>query len=196
MRLRIINGRTFGIVGLGENRSRSSRYRLRLGCKVIAYDPQAQPLEAPCQLLPLDELLAASYVVSLHAPLTPETRHLINGNRLAKMHHDAILINTSRGPLIDTAALIEALKRNALGGAALDVYERESGVFYSDFSEHGLTDDVLARLLTFPRVIVTSHMGYLTREALSEIAATTIASLVEFEQGKKLTHELRLDAAG
>ena len=92
-------------------------------------------------------------------------------------------------------ALIEALKRNALGGAALDVYERESGVFYWDFSEHGLTDDVLARLLTFPRVIVTSHMGYLTREALSEIAATTIASLVEFEHGKKLTHELRLDAA-
>jgi len=105
-----------------------------------------------------------------------------------------ILIDTSRGPLVDTAALIEALKRDALGGVALDVYERESGVFYSDRSEQGLTDDVLARLLTFPKVIVTSHMGYLTWEALGEIAATTVASLTEFGQGKNLTHELRRDA--
>jgi D-lactate dehydrogenase len=121
-------------------------------------------------------------------------RHLINAQSLAKMQPDAILVNTSRGPLVDTAALSEALKRGALGGVALDVYERESGVFYSDRSEQGLTDDVLARLLTFPKV-VTSHMGYLTWEALGEIATTIIASLTEFEQGKNLTHELRLDGA-
>ena len=92
---------------------------------------------------------------------------------------------------MDTAALIDVLKRGHLGGVALDVYERETGVFYSDLSEQGLTDDVLARLLTFPRVIVTSHMGYLTWEALGEIAATTLASLTEFEQGKALTYELK-----
>jgi D-lactate dehydrogenase len=94
---------------------------------------------------------------------------------------------------VDTAALIELLKRDALGGVALDVYERESGIFYTDHSELGLTDDVLARLLTFPNVIVTSHIGYLTWEALGDIAATTLASLTEFAQGKKLTHELKLD---
>ena len=112
------------------------------------------------------------------------------------MQPDAILVNTSRGPLVDAAALIEVLKRDTLGGVALDVYERESGVFYWDRSEQGLTDDVLARLLTFPKVIVTSHMGVLTWEALGEIAATTLASLTEFEQGKTLSQELRLDGAG
>jgi D-lactate dehydrogenase len=114
----------------------------------------------------------------------------MNAERLARLAPDAILINTSRGPLVDTTALIDTLKRGHLGGVGLDVYEREAGVFYADLSEKGLTDDVLARLLTFPRVIVTSHMGSLTWEALGEIAATTLASLTEFEHGRRLTHEL------
>jgi D-lactate dehydrogenase len=186
--------RTFGIIGLGKIGRVVAGIANGFGCKVIACDPHADPQHAPCPLLPLDRLLAESHVVSLHVPLTAETRHLMNAERLARMQPGAILINTSRGPLVDTAALIEVLKGGALWGVALDVYERESGVFYLDYSEQGLSDDVLARLLTFPKVIVTSHMGYLTWEALGEIAATTIASLTEFQHGKTLTHELKLAA--
>jgi D-lactate dehydrogenase len=187
-----LSGRTFGVVGLGKIGRVVAGIANGFGCKVIAYDPHANPQDAPCPLLSLDELLVESHVVSLHAPLMAETRHLINAERLAKMQPDAILVNTSRGPLVDTVALVDSLKRGDLGGVALDVYERESGVFYSDRSEQGLSDDVLARLLTFPKVIVTSHMGYLTWEALGEIAATTLESLTEFEQGKTLTHELKV----
>jgi D-lactate dehydrogenase len=187
----LLDGRTFGIVGLGNIGRVVAGIAKGFGCSVIARDPHANPQEAPCPLLSLDDLLRQSHVVSLHAPLTTETRHLINAERLARLAPDAVLINTSRGPLVDTIALIEALKRGHLGGVGLDVYEREAGVFYADLSEQGLTDDVLARLLSFPRVIVTSHVGYLTWEALGEIAATTLASLTEFEHGGKLTHELK-----
>ena len=192
----LLAGRTFGIVGLGKIGRVVAEIAKGFGCSVIAYDPQANPQEAPCSLLPLDDLLRQSHVVSLHAPLTTETRHLIDAERLARLASDAILINTSRGPLVDTTALIDALKRGHLGGVGLDVYEREAGVFYADLSEQGLTDDVLARLLSFPRVIVTSHVGYLTWEALGEIAATTLANLTEFEHGSKLTHELKPTRAG
>src|SRR5262249_17432813 len=184
----LLDGRTFGNVGLGKIGRVVAGIAKGFGCSVIAHDPHANPREAPCPLLSLDDLLRQSHVVSLHAPLTAETRHLINAERLARLAPDAVLINTSRGPLVDTTALIEALKRGHLGGVGLDVYERETGVFYADLSEQGLTDDVLARLLSFPRVIVTSHGGYLTWEALGEIAATALASLTEFEHGGKLTH--------
>jgi D-lactate dehydrogenase len=186
-----LSGRTFGNIGLGKIGRVVAGIANGFGCKVIGSDPHVDPRATQCPLVPLDELLTESHVVSLHVPLTPETRHLMNAQRLAKLKPDAILVNTSRGPLVDTAALIEALKRDSVAGVALDVYEYESGVFYTDHSELGLTDDVLARLLTFPNVIVTSHMGYLTWEALGEIAATTLASLTQFAQGEKLTDELR-----
>lgn len=186
-----LNGRTFGVVGLGKIGRVVAGIAKGFGCRVLACDPQAAPKQSPYPLLPLEELLAQSHIVSLHAPLTAQTRHLMNAERLELLQPGAILINTSRGPLLDTAALVEVLKRGRLGGVALDVYEREAGVFFSDLSEQGLADDVLARLLTFPRVIVTSHMGFLTWEALGEIAATTLANLTEFEQGKRLTHELK-----
>jgi D-lactate dehydrogenase len=186
-----LHGRTFGIVGLGKIGQVVAGIAHGFGCKVIACDTYTAPQQAPCALLPLDDLLRASDVVSLHAPLTAETRHLMNAERLARLPPDAILINTSRGGLVDTAALIDALKHGHLGGVGLDVYEREAGVFLADLSEQGLTDDVLARLLTFPRVIVTSHMGYLTWEALGEIAETTLASLTEFEHASPLTYELK-----
>jgi D-lactate dehydrogenase len=185
-----LEGRTFGLIGLGKIGRVVARIAQGFGCKVIAFDPHANPKDAPCPLLALDDLLRQSHIVSLHAPLTPQTHHLMNAERLAQMPKDAVLINTSRGPVVDSAALIEALKRGELGGAALDVYEGEAGVFYSDLSEQGLADDALARLLTFPRVIVTAHMGYLTWEALGEISATTLASLTEFEQGNPLTYGL------
>lgn len=186
-----LKGRTFGVVGLGKIGRVVCEIAQGFGCRVIAYDPFLKQEQSEYPLLPLDELLAQSNVVSLHAPLTPQTRHLMNAERLALLQPGAILINTSRGSLIDTTALIKVIKRGHLGGVGLDVYEREAGVFFSDFSECGLSDDVLARLLTLPRVIVTSHMGFMTSEALGEIAATTLTSLTEFEQGKTLTHELK-----
>jgi D-lactate dehydrogenase len=186
-----LHGRTFGVVGLGKIGRVVCEIAKGFGCRVIAYDPFLKPEQSPYPLFPLDELLAQSNVISLHAPLTSETRHLMNAERLALLQPGTILINTSRGGLIDTAALIKVIKRGHLGGVGLDVYEREAGVFFSDFSECGLHDDVLARLLTFPRVIETSHRGYMTSDALGEIATTTLTSLTEFQEGKPLTHELK-----
>jgi D-lactate dehydrogenase len=187
-----LHRRTFGVVGLGKIGRVVCDIAKGFGCRVIAYDPFLKPEQSSYALFALDELLKQSNVVSLHAPLTPETCHLMNAERLALLQPGTILINTSRGGLIDTAALIEVLKKNCLGGVGLDVYEREAGVFFSDFSECGLHDDVLARLLTFPRVIVTSHMGYMTSDALADITTTTLNSLTEFETDKPLTHELKL----
>lgn len=186
-----LSGRTFGIVGLGKIGRVVGQIAEGFRCRVIAYDPHLPPDQSPYPLMPLEKLLEQSHVVSLHAPLTAQTRHLMNAERLALLQPGAILINTSRGSLVDTSALIKELKRGHLGGVALDVYEYEAGVFFSDFSECGLHDDVLARLLTLPRVIVTSHMGFMTSEALGEIAATTLASLIQFEHGIPLTHELK-----
>jgi D-lactate dehydrogenase len=140
----------------------------------------------------LPELYAASDVISLHVPLTPETHHLIDAETLASMKPGAILINTGRGALIDSRALIAALKTGQLGGAGLDVYEEEEGVFFEDLSNRVLQDDVLARLLTFPNVLITSHQGFLTREALAAIAGTTLANVTAFAQGR-LENEVRAE---
>jgi D-lactate dehydrogenase len=130
------------------------------------------------------ELAALSDVISLHVPLTPETKHLIRRETLDRMKAGAILVNVSRGALIDTTALIEALKSGRLGGVALDVYEEEEGIFFEDLSGQVLQDDELARLLTFPNVLITSHQAFLTHEALSDIARTTVANLEALAAGK------------
>ena len=133
----------------------------------------------------LDELLAASDIVSLHSPLFPETYHLLDAGRFARMKRGAYLINTSRGKLVDTAALIAVLKSGHLGGVALDVYEEEEGIFFEDHSGHVLGDDIFARLLTFPNVLVTSHQAFLTKEALGEIARVTVGNLTRIAVGEK-----------
>ena len=138
----------------------------------------------------LDELLGASHVVSLHVPLMPSTHHLIDARAFEAMRPGAMLINTSRGALVDTPALIGALKTGRVGAAGLDVYEEEGPVFFRDLSLQVLVDDVLARLLTFPNVLITSHQGFLTREALSNIAETTLASVSAFESGAPLVHRI------
>jgi D-lactate dehydrogenase len=127
--------------------------------------------------LPLDALLARSDVVSLHAPLNPQTHYLLNRDTLALMKPGAHLINTSRGKLIDTAAMINALKSGRLGGVALDVYEGEEGIFFEDHSGEVLQDDVLSRLMSFPNVLITAHQAFLTKEALGEIARITTRNL-------------------
>jgi D-lactate dehydrogenase len=134
--------------------------------------------------VPPDELLAQSDIVSLHLPLTPQSKYLINEQTVARMKRGAFLINTSRGKLIDTTAVIDALKTGHLGGVALDVYEEEEGIFFEDHSGRPLQDDELSRLLTFPNVLITSHQAFLTHEALGQIAGTTLDNLQRLRNGK------------
>ncbi len=186
-------GRTAGLVGLGAIGAVHARILAGLGMEVLGHDPYVdapRAAELGVVMVDLETLLGSSDVICLHAPLTPETHHMVNADRLARMLPGAILVNTSRGGLVDTAALIEALKSGRLGGAALDVYEEEAGTFFEDRSTTVLTDDVLARLLTFPNVLVTSHQAFLTREALTTIAETTVASLRAFLAGGPLEHAI------
>lgn len=187
----VLHRRTFGVVGLGKIGEVVATIAEGFGCKVVVSDPYVDPKSIRWPVLSVDDLLAQSHVVSLHAPLTPATRGLIDARRLALLQDGAILINTSRGPLLDTAALIDELRRDRLGGVALDVYDQEAGVFFTDHSGGVLHDDALARLLTFPKVIVTSHMGFMTAEALQEIATTTLENLTAFEAGRPLANELK-----
>lgn len=175
--------KTVAVVGTGRIGTALVRILVGLGCRVLAVDPQPDAAtQARVEALggvfmPLDEALPQADVISLHCPLTPATKHLVDARRLAAMKPGAMLINTSRGGLVDTKALIAALKRRHLGAVGLDVYEEEAGLFDRDLSDRGIDDDVFARLLTFPNVLVTAHQGFLTREALAQIAATTVANL-------------------
>jgi D-lactate dehydrogenase len=132
----------------------------------------------------LEELLSQSDIVSLHAPLTQQTRHMINAKTLSLMKPGAMLINTSRGALVDSRALISALKKRHLGAAGLDVYEEESHIYFEDLSDEIITDDIITRLTTFPNVIITGHQAFFTREALTIIAETTIKNISDFEAGR------------
>ena len=161
-------------------------------CSILAFDPF--PNET-CRSLGvnyvrLEELLAQSDIISLHCPLTPENKHMINAAAIATMKTDVMLINTSRGALLDTIAVIEALKSGKIGYLGLDVYEEEEEIFFEDRSGLILSDDVFARLLTFPNVIITGHQAFFTREALENIAATTIENITRFEQGQALGNHL------
>ena len=183
-------GKTFGVVGTGKIGRVAIGIAKGFGMKVLAYDPY--PAKDPdVQYTDLDTLLREADVVSLYCPLTKENRHMINAATIDAMKDTAFLINTSRGALIDSEALVEALKEKKLGGAALDVYEEEAGIFYTDQSSEGIEDDTLARLISMPNAIITSHQGYLTEEALSAISGATLANVKEFEEGKTLTHQVK-----
>ncbi|TLX57126.1 2-hydroxyacid dehydrogenase [Stutzerimonas nosocomialis] len=180
-----VHGKHVGVVGGGQIGIVFARIMLGFGCKVQVHDPKpSEELRSlGVELCELDRLLAENDIISLHCPLTPDTHHLINRTSLAKMKPGAMLINTGRGALIDTPALIEALKSGHLGNLALDVYEEEAGLFFEDHSERPLQDDVLARLLTFPNVIITAHQAFLTREALAAIASTTLSNVAAWQAG-------------
>ena len=181
-----VHGRTVGVIGTGRIGTVFARIMTGFGARVLAYDPQpAAEIQAmpAVQLTDLEQLIEQSDIISLHCPLTEQSRHMINADRLSRMKPGVMLLNTSRGGLIDTKALIQALKSGRIGAAGLDVYEEEEGIFFSDLSESGLQDDVLARLLTFPNVLITSHQAFLTREALQNIAERTLQSLLEFRSG-------------
>jgi D-lactate dehydrogenase len=182
-----LHGKTAGIIGTGKIGRITAQILRGFGMRVLAYDPfpdHSWAQQHAVEYVASDELAARSDVVSLHVPLTPETHYLIRRETLALMKPGAILVNVSRGALIDTGALIEALKSGQLGGVALDVYEEEEGVFFEDLSGQVLQDDELARLLTFPNVLITSHQAFLTHEALSDIARTTVANLQALADGQ------------
>lgn len=183
-----LHGKTVGVVGTGQIGRVFAGIMAGFGCRLLACDPY--PSDAVRALgahyVPLNALLRDADIVSLHCPLTADTHHLINARTLAAMKPGAMLINTSRGGLIDSPALIAALKRRQLGHLGLDVYEEEGDLFFEDRSDELLQDDVLARLLTFPNVIVTAHQAFFTREALTAIADTTLANVAAWRDGAPL----------
>lgn len=184
-----LHGKTLGLIGTGKIGQVAARIGAGFGCRVLLADPQPDVAFATslgAHYVARETLLAESDIVSLHLPLSPQTQHLIDAAALAAMKPSAILINTSRGGLVDTGALIAALKSGHLGGVALDVYELEEGVFFQDLSASGIADDQLARLTTFPNVLITSHQGFLTREALANIAETTLENARAFAAGAPL----------
>jgi D-lactate dehydrogenase len=177
-----ISGKTAGIIGTGKIGLATARIFAGFGCTVLGYDPVPSPSFSGV-MVGLPELLTRADIVSLHCPLLPATRHMINAETLALMKPGAMLINTSRGGLIDTAAVIAALKSRQLGHLAIDVYEQESTLFFQDHSSDIIDDDVFQRLMTFPNVLVTGHQGFFTIEALREICAVTIANVACFADG-------------
>jgi D-lactate dehydrogenase len=182
-----LHGKTAGVVGTGKIGRIVAQSLRGFGMKVLAYDPfpnRDWAAQHGVEYVDARPLAGASDVISLHVPLTPETRHLIRRETIELTKPGVILVNVSRGALIDTTALIEELKCGKLGGVALDVYEEEEGIFFEDHSGRVLQDDELARLLTFPNVLITSHQAFLTREALSDIARTTVANLEALANGK------------
>lgn len=183
-----MKGKTAGIIGTGKIGKSLTGILSGFGMTMLGYDRHRDEQLTSVhglRYVSLDELYEKSDVISLHAPLLPETRHLIDSRAIALMKPGVVLINTSRGALIDTAALIQGLKSEKIGAAGLDVYEEEEGYFFEDRSDRIITDDLLARLLTFPNVIITSHQAFLTREALQQIARVTLDGIGAFAEGKR-----------
>jgi D-lactate dehydrogenase len=180
-------GKTAGVVGTGRIGKCVLRILQGFGCRLIAQDCHPDPdlASTGVEYVSLDNLYARSDIISLHAPLLPETFHLINEHSIARMKPGMMLINTSRGALIDTRALVEGLKSGRVGYAGLDVYEEETEYFFEDYSDRVLTDDVLARLTTFGNVLITSHQGFFTREAVVNIADTTLDNIEQYVAGRR-----------
>ena len=187
-----LHGRTVGLVGVGRIGLVMARIMAGLGCKIIAYDPvpNAEIEALGGRHASLEELLSSSDIISLHCPLTPDTRHLIDAAAVERMKPGVMLINTSRGAVIDTRAVIDGLKSGRIGNLGLDVYEEEGDLFFEDLSDQPIQDDVFARLLTFPNVLITGHQAFFTAEALQAIAETTIANLTAFEATGRPVHEV------
>jgi len=187
-----LHGRTVGVVGTGRIGTGVARIMVGFGCKVLAFDikPNSACTEIGVTYVPLTKLLSDSDIVSLHCPLTPETRHLIDAKAISMMKRGAMLINTSRGAIVDTKAVVAAIKSGALGHLGLDVYEEEAALFFDDKSDEVIRDDVFERLLTFPNVLITGHQAFFTSDALTAIAETTIANIEAFGKTGKPIHEV------
>jgi D-lactate dehydrogenase len=188
------HGRTVGIIGTGKIGLIVAQIMKGLGCSLLAYDvyPNVEMPKLGAKYVELPELFAKSDIISLHCPLTPETLHLINAQALEQMKPGVMVINTSRGALIDTQAAIAALKSKKIGALGLDVYEQESELFFEDLSDMIIQDDAFERLMTFPNVLVTGHQAFFTTDALQNIAETTLSNITDIEQGRACGNEVKL----
>lgn len=184
-----LHGKTVGVIGTGKIGRVFVDICRGFGMNVIAYD-KLPAADSGIEYVSLDELWAKSDVISFHCPLTGENRHMVNADSIGKMKKGVVLINTSRGALIDSAALLEGIKSRKIGAACLDVYEEESNVFFHDYSGHIVEDDTLARLISMPNVIVTSHQAFLTNEALENIADTTLSNITEYFENDSCSNEI------
>ncbi|RAJ75214.1 D-lactate dehydrogenase [Chitinophaga dinghuensis] len=187
-----IFGKTVGVIGTGNIGAVFCKIMLGFGCRVLAHDlyPNESLQQAGVQYVDVDTILKTSDIISLHCPLTPETKHLINEQTIAQTKKGVVIINTSRGGLIDTKAVVEALKNGHIGALGIDVYEQEEHLFFQDLSGAIIQDDVWARLTTFPNVLITSHQGFFTQEALTQIAETTLNNIAKFANKEPLVNQI------
>ncbi len=187
-----LHGKTVGVIGTGKIGTIFARIMAGFGCTLVGFDRYPTPAFEALggRYIGVDELLACSDVVSLHCPLLEETHHIVNAAALARVKRGCVLVNTSRGGLVDTEAAVQALKSGQLGGLAIDVYEQEASLFFQDLSSTIITDDVIQRLVSFPNVIVTGHQAFFTVEAIGQIMRTTIDSIGAFERGEELVNRI------
>lgn len=185
--------KTVGVIGTGKIGAAFCQIMRGFGCKVIAYDviQSEELIQKGVDYVTLEELFINSDIISLHCPLTDDTKHLFNRTVFSKIKKGAMLINTSRGPLIKTSHAIEALKNGQLGYLGIDVYEQEENLFFKDLSESIIQDDLIQRLLSFHNVLITPHQGFFTKEALDQIASTTLKNHTDFENGLPLENEIK-----
>jgi len=189
-----IYGKTVGVIGTGQIGRCFAQIMKGFGCQLLGYDVQQNPacVELGMQYADLSDVLASSDIISLHCPLLPSTYHLINATTIQQMKPGVMVINTSRGGLVDTSAVIEGIKSGQIGFFGTDVYEEEETLFFQDLSDTVIQDDVFQLLQSFSNVVITAHQAFLTREAVSTIAKTTLESITEFEQDRPLTHAIAL----
>lgn len=189
-----LHGKTVAVIGTGKIGRVFGQIMRGFGCEVLGYDayPSAEFEALGGRYTDLATIGKTADIISLHCPLTPETTHIVNADTLARIKPGTLLVNTSRGGLVDTQAVIKALKNGQLGGLALDVYEQEAGLFFEDLSSTVIPDDVLQRLISFPNVIVSAHQAFFTKEAITTICETTLQSVTEFAEHKTLSNEITL----
>lgn len=193
-----LNGKTAGVVGTGKIGAIVAKLLTCFGCTVLAHDAyENEELKTlGVRYASVEELFAASDLISFHCPLTPETYHLVGPDSVPRLKPGVMLVNTSRGAVFDSAAVLEGLKSGRIGALALDVYEEEGDFFFEDLSDRPIGDDIFARLLTFPNVLITGHQAFLTEEALRAIAETTIANISAFEETGRAVHEISVEKVG
>lgn len=190
-----LKGKVVGVIGTGKIGIAFAKIMHGFGCTVLAYDKYPNPSLGNSGIIyaQLEQIFSESDIISLHCPLTPESKHMINEEAIKLMKPSVMIINTGRGALIDTSAIIRALKRHKIGYLGIDVYENEDKLFFKDLSETVIQDDMIMRLLTFPNVLITAHQAFLTDNALHQIASVTLSNVASFEKGEKLVNEVGVE---